>query len=200
VQTIRSQSSGDRRNEKRSTISNETKGVVEMPKPVYIAPDATPGILLFPGVSVEIKLSHAQTADLFTSVEVFVAPSTMGPAPHLHEILDEIMYVLEGEASVLVDDEVTIIPVGGWHLRPHGIVHTFWNASDQPLRFIDFYPNQNFEEFFPELSAAVGGMMSRGVSPASEEFIQALQALDTKWGMIAYYDQRQSIVEKYGLT
>jgi hypothetical protein len=34
--------------------------------------------------------------------------------------------------------------------RPHGIVHTFWNASDKPLRFIDIYPNQNFEDFFPD--------------------------------------------------
>ena len=171
-----------------------------MPQPLYVPPGTTPVIPLFPGVTVEIKLSHAQTADLFTSVEVAVTPKTMGPAPHLHELLDEIMLVLEGEASVLVGDEVATIKTGGWHLRPHGIVHTFWNASDQPLRFIDFYPNQNFEEFFPELSATVSGMMSRGVSPASEEFIQASQALDAKWGMIAYYDQRQPIVEKYGLA
>jgi len=113
--------------------------------------------------------------------------------------LDEIMLVLEGEASVLVGDEVTVIRTGGWHLRPHGIVHTFWNAADNQLRFIDMYPNQNFEEFFPELSALIGGLMSKGVSPASAEFLQAMQALDVKWGMTAYYDQRQPLVEKYGL-
>ncbi len=170
-----------------------------MLKPIYIAPDETPEIPLFPGVGVKIKLTHAQTANMFTSVEVNVAPRTMGPAPHLHLALDEIMYVLEGEASVLVGDEVTVIKTGGWHLRPHGIAHTFWNGSGKPLRFIDIYPNQNFEEFFPELSATVGGLMSKGVSPASEEFVRALQALDGKWGMTAYYDQRQPIVEKYGL-
>ena len=109
------------------------------------------------------------------------------------------MYVVEGEATVLVDDEVSIIPAGGWHLRPHAIAHTFWNATDKPLRFIDMYPNQNFEDFFPELSELVGDMMRKRVSPASEEFIEAMKALDTKWGMTAYYDQRQPIVEKYGL-
>ncbi len=170
-----------------------------MPTPVYIAPGATPIIPLFPGITVEIKLKHTQTADLFTSIEVDVAPKTMGPAPHLHHVLDEIMYVVEGEASVLVGDEVTIIPAGGWHLRPHGIVHTFWNASDTPLRFIDIYPNQNFEDFFPELTELVGGLMSRGVSPASDDFLQPMRALDEKWGMIAYYEQRQPLVEKYGL-
>jgi hypothetical protein len=78
-------------------------------------------------------------------------------------------------------------------------VYTFWNALDKPLRFIDMYPNQNFEEFFPELSALIGRLMSKGVSPASAEFLHEMQALDAKWGMTAYYDQRQPIVEKYGL-
>ena len=170
-----------------------------MLEPIYIAPDETPEIPLFPGITVKIKLKHTQTADRFSSVEVAVAPKQMGPAPHLHHALDEIMLVLEGEASVLVGDQVTVIQTGGWHLRPHGIVHTFWNAADTPLRFIDIYPNQNFEEFFPELSALIGGLMSKGVSPASPEFLQEMRALDAKWGMTAYYDQRQPLVEQYGL-
>jgi len=183
-----------------SATNTATKPGDVMLEPIYIAPHTTPEIPLFPGITVEIKLTHTQTADRFASVEVAVAPKTMGPAPHLHQALDEIMLVLEGEASVLLGDQVTVIETGGWHLRPHGIVHTFWNATDKPLRFIDIYPNQNFEEFFPELSALVGAMMSKGVSPASAEFLQAMQALDVKWGMTAYYDQRQPIVEKYGLN
>jgi len=182
-----------------SIANKQSSGTNTATKPVYIAPDETPEIPLFPGITVAIKLTHTQTADRFSSVEVAVAPKTMGPAPHLHQALDEIMLVLEGEASVLVDKEVTVIKTGGWHLRPHGIVHTFWNAADTPLRFIDIYPNQNFEEFFPELSALIGGLMSKGVSPTSAEFLGAMQTLDAKWGMTAYYDQRQPIVEKYGL-
>lgn len=171
-----------------------------MPAPLYIAPDATPDIPLFPGITVQIKMQHSQTADHFTSVVVDVAPKTMGPAPHLHHVLDEILYVVEGEASVLVGDEVTTVPVGGWHLRPRGIVHTFWNAADKPLRFIDFYPNQDFENFFPELSALMGELMSKGVSPASDDFLRPLRALDEKWGMVAYYEQRPAFLEKYGLV
>ncbi len=171
-----------------------------MPNPIYIAPDETPEIPLFPGITVAIKLKHTQTADLFASVDVIVAPKTMGPAPHLHQVLDEIMFVVEGEAHVLVGEEVTVVQTGGWHLRPRGIVHTFWNAADKPLRFIDIYPNQNFEDFFPELSALLGAMMSKGVAPTSAEFLDAMQALDKKWGMVAYYDQRQPLLEKYGLS
>ena len=45
----------------------------------------------------------------------------------------------------------------------------------------------------------MGDLMSRGVSPASDDFLQPMRALDEKWGMVAYYEQRQAIVEKYGL-
>jgi mannose-6-phosphate isomerase-like protein (cupin superfamily) len=182
-----------------SNVNLTTQPGGTMLNPIYIAPDETSVIPLFPGITVEIKLRHTQTADLFTSVDVVVAPKTMGPAPHLHDTLDEIMFVVEGEASVLVGDEVTVVKTGGWHLRPHGIVHTFWNAGDKPLRFIDIYPNQNFEDFFPELSALLGEMMSKRVAPTSVEFLQRMRTLDVKWGMTAYYDQRQPLVEKYGL-
>lgn len=38
------------------------------------------------------------------------------------------------------------------------------------------------------------------VSPVSAEFLESMQALDVKWGMTAFYDQRQPIVEQYGLS
>lgn len=75
----------------------------------------------------------------------------MGPAPHIHEELDEIMLVLEGTATVIVEGKVEEIQAGGWHLRPRKIEHTFWNGSDKPLRFIDMYFNQNFEDFLEKL-------------------------------------------------
>ena len=50
------------------------------------------------------------------------------------------------------------------------------------------------------MSALIGGLMSKGVSPASAEFLESMQALDVKWGMTAFYDQRQPIVEQYGLS
>src|SRR5687767_12140305 len=84
-------------NKDSSKINITTQSGVTMLNPVYISPDETPEIPLFPGITVEIKLKHTQTADRFSSVEVVVAPKTMGPAPHLHHVLDEIMVVLEGE-------------------------------------------------------------------------------------------------------
>jgi mannose-6-phosphate isomerase-like protein (cupin superfamily) len=60
------------------------------------------------------------------------------------------MYVTEGTASVLVGDTVVEVKAGGWHLRPRNILHTFWNATDQPLRFIDMYFNQPLKNTWKE--------------------------------------------------
>ncbi|WP_348595463.1 cupin domain-containing protein, partial [Enterobacter asburiae] len=78
-------------------------------------------------------------------------PKQAGPPPHLHKELDEIMRVVEGRVHVLVGDTVTELKAGDWHVRPHGLVHTFWNAGDEPTLFIDIYPNQDFVSFFEEV-------------------------------------------------
>ena len=35
--------------------------------------------------------------------------------------------------------------------HPRKIVHSFWNASDKPLQFVDCFFNQNFEDYLEDL-------------------------------------------------
>jgi mannose-6-phosphate isomerase-like protein (cupin superfamily) len=103
------------------------------------------------GMQIRVWVRSSMTNGLYSNVECAVAPKLMGPPPHYHKELDELMYVVEGTASVLVGDEVVEIQAGGWHLRPRLILHTFWNASDKPLRFYDMYFNQPFEEYLEQI-------------------------------------------------
>lgn len=123
----------------------------------------------------------------------------MGPAPHVHRDLDEIMRLVKGNVSVLVGDEVVVVEEGGWHIRPHGIVHTFWNAGDEPAVFIDLYPNQNFEVFLEAFIKLMGQLAVERITLGSKDGQKRLDALHEEWGIIMYYDQRQALVEKYGL-
>lgn len=84
-------------------------------------------------------------------MEAAVAPKKMGSPPHIHKDLDEICYVLEGTVSVLVDRKLFEVEAGGFHLRPRGIEHTFFNGTDKPIRFMYLYFNQNFEDYLEEL-------------------------------------------------
>jgi quercetin dioxygenase-like cupin family protein len=168
-------------------------------QPFYLPPDNSvlePG----PGLAIRMKVRSKQTNLQYSCVECAVAPKTMGPAPHVHDKLDELMYVTEGTISVLVGKEVYQVQAGGWHLRPRGIVHTFWNATDKVARCTDMYFNQNFDDFLEELFFKImPDMFKRQLSPADPTVIASLAKLDKQYGIKTFHDQRRAIVDKYGL-
>jgi mannose-6-phosphate isomerase-like protein (cupin superfamily) len=142
-----------------------------------------------------------QTGKQLSNVEVAVAPMQMGPSPHTHDDLDELMYVLEGTATVMIGEEIYEVKAGGWNFRPRRIIHSFWNASDTQLRFIDFFFNQNFEDYLEELfHSIIPDMIKKGLSPASPEIADKIGALDKKFGITWFHEKRKAIVEKYGLN
>ena len=152
------------------------------------------------GMGIRVWMRSAMTNGLFSSVECAVAPKLMGPPPHFHDELDEIMLVLEGTASVLVGDEIVQVEAGGWHLRPRKIKHTFFNASDKPLRFVDMYFNQPFEEYlervFFELTA------EKGFPEGSEMKTQEMIKLNEQFGLrfpAGAFEERNELVRKFGL-
>lgn len=168
-------------------------------KPFYISPREP----LKPGIgNVDIRtIIHANQTDMqISNVEVAMAPKQMGPSPHLHEDLDELMYVLEGTASVMIGEKLYEVEAGGWNLRPRRIVHSFWNASDNQLRFIDFFFNQNLEDYLEELfHKIIPDMIKRKLTPATPEIANRIAALDKKFGITWFHDQRQAIVDTYKL-
>jgi mannose-6-phosphate isomerase-like protein (cupin superfamily) len=168
-------------------------------QPFYIPPREA----LEPGVgNVDIRtIVHAsQTAKQFSNVEVAVAPMQMGPSPHLHEDLDELMYVLEGTATVMIGEKIYEVEAGGWNFRPRRIVHSFWNATQRPLRFIDCFFNQNFEDYLEELfHKIIPDMVKNKLTPAAPAIANRIAALDKKFGVRWFHDKRQAIIDKYKL-
>ncbi len=171
----------------------------ELLQPFYIPPREP----LQPGVgNADIRtVIHAdQTDKQFSNVEVAFAPKQMGPSPHVHENLDELMYVLEGTATVMIGEKVYEVEAGGWNFRPRRIIHSFWNASDKPLRFIDCFFNQNFEDYLEELfHKIIPDMIKNNLTPATPEIANRIAALDKKFGVTWFHNQRQAIIDKYKL-
>ncbi len=152
------------------------------------------------GLTIRTRISSKMTNGLYSNVETAVAPKTMGPPPHFHKELDELMYVQEGTASILIGDEIVEVGAGGWHLRPRLIKHTFWNGSDVPLRFIDMYFNQPFEEYleriFHELTE------EHGFKEGSEEKIREINLLNEKFGVVFptdAFEQQTEIMKRFTL-
>ncbi|MBK7214952.1 MAG: cupin domain-containing protein [Bacteroidales bacterium] len=152
------------------------------------------------GMDIRVWVRSGMTNGVFSSVETAVAPKLMGPPPHYHHELDELMYVIEGTASILIGDDMIEVKAGGWHLRPREIKHTFWNASDQKLRFFDMYFNQPFEEYLEEIFHKLTA--ENGYEEGSEKKNNAIWALNDKFGLVFPEDsfgQRTEIMKQFGL-
>lgn len=174
-----------------STETNELKPVLLNPLP----PLEHNG-----GLNIRTWVRSEMTGGVYSSVESAVAPKTMGPPPHFHKELDELMYVLEGTASVLVGKDIVEVKAGGWHLRPRLIEHTFWNAGHTSLRFIDMYFNQDFEKYleriFFELTEA------NGFKEGSAEKMKELNLLNEKYGVVfseTAFQKFDELKRQYGL-
>jgi mannose-6-phosphate isomerase-like protein (cupin superfamily) len=162
---------------------------------------ATPPLEHNNGMSVKVWVRSSMTGGIYSNVECAVAPKKMGPPPHWHKELDELMYVADGTASILIGDEVVTVEAGGWHLRPRGIQHTFWNASDKPLRFYDMYFNQPFEEYLEKIFHEY--TEENGYKEGSEYKNNAINKLNEDFGLIFpanAFDMYAEIMKKYGLS
>lgn len=152
------------------------------------------------GIDIRTWVKSSQTNRQFSCVETAVAARRMGPAPHVHQDLDELMLVLEGTVTVMVNGKVEEIQSGGWHFRPRKLEHTFWNSSEKPLRFIDMYFNQNFEDFLEELFHQIfPEMIKKHLTPADPQIAEQLKNLDKRFGVTTFPEKRQAIIDKYGL-
>jgi len=152
------------------------------------------------GLDIRTWVRSSQTNMQYSCVEFAVAAKKMGPEPHYHKELDELMYVLDGTATVMVEDTIYEIPAGGWHFRPRGMVHTFFNNSDKSFRGIDMYFNQNFEDYLEEIfHKIIPDMQKNKLSMADPAIAKQMHALHEKFGMVGFPEKRKPIMEKYGL-
>jgi mannose-6-phosphate isomerase-like protein (cupin superfamily) len=151
------------------------------------------------GMPTAVKLQHNQTNQQFSCVEVELAPRQMGPPPHIHYALDEIMRVTEGTVSVLEGDKVVEVLAGGWHYRPRGTVHTFWNGHDAPAKFIDMYPSsQDFAHYLEELADLGATIHNEGANPFAPESLARFKALDALYDHEVFYELMPEHLAKYG--
>ena len=82
-------------------------------------------------------------------MEALVPPGG-GPPPHIHRNEDETFYVVEGECSIRLDDEVVTAGPGDFVNVPRGRLHCFRNEGTSPMRMILTFAPAGIEQFFEE--------------------------------------------------
>ena len=82
------------------------------------------------------KAVAEQNGGDFSLMERTLPPAGRRPPAHRHTNCSEAYFVLNGQVSVIVEDEEFIVGTEGFVLIPRGTAHTFGNASKREARLL----------------------------------------------------------------
>ena len=105
------------------------------------------------GLGVVFKMLAADTGGTFAVVEHPIEPGTLAAPPHRHQNEDEASYILEGNVTIEIGDEVIFATPGTLVFKPRGIFHTFWNQGETRARVLEIISPAGFEKYFEEVAA-----------------------------------------------
>jgi len=91
------------------------------------------------------------------AIEVSLPPAWDGPPLHHHDF-DEAFYVLEGELTFQLGDELRTAGAGELIFAPRGSHHTLANLSGAPARYLIVCTPAGFENRFARTAAERSGL------------------------------------------
>ncbi len=118
-------------------------------------------LLRLPGEGEKINAMtiKARVSDLsgqFGIMEAELPAKTM-IAPHHHEHEAQAVFVISGELEFEVGGEGGLrftAPAGSYIIKPRRVQHCFWNARNEPSRYIELSGNCGFEDFVEDAANA----------------------------------------------
>ena len=91
-----------------------------------------------PGRSFALKLLGGATGDSIMMFEETVPTGTKSTF-HLHHDSDEVAYVLSGEVTFMIGDEVTVGGPGAYAFMPRGVPHAWKSTGAETGRVLFLY-------------------------------------------------------------
>ena len=97
------------------------------------------------------KADGDEVANQYAITEWWMEAGGPGPAPHVHDSNNELIYVLQGPVSVLVNEDWQKMETGGLVVIPAGIRHTFQNDSNQRVGVLNIFLDGAYEAMMPHI-------------------------------------------------
>jgi quercetin dioxygenase-like cupin family protein len=97
-----------------------------------------------------IHLRSEQSDGHLAVTEMEFEPRFAGPPLHVHRSFDEAFYVLDGELTIRVNDELLTCPAGTLAFAPCGTPHTLANLTGRVARFLVLHTPGGFERWFDQ--------------------------------------------------
>jgi mannose-6-phosphate isomerase-like protein (cupin superfamily) len=109
-----------------------------------------------PDFETQIHLRSAQSDGAVSVVELAASAEFAGPPLHHHDF-DEAFYVLDGEMTFQLGDELRTAGAGELVFAPRGSHHTLANLSGAPARYLVVCTPAGFENRFARTAAERAG-------------------------------------------
>jgi quercetin dioxygenase-like cupin family protein len=105
----------------------------------------------------EVVLRSEQTNAQIGMIRHVVPVGFTGPPLHRHGF-DETFYVLEGQLTVQLGEELFRVGTGELAFAPRGVPHTFTNLADEPAGYLITFTPAGFERHFARIAADAQGV------------------------------------------
>ena len=110
-----------------------------------------------PTPPINVRLRSEDSGGQVAMIENRVSADFAGPPLHLHDF-DEGFYVLEGELTFQLEEEVFTRRSGELAFAPRNVPHTFANMSGAEARVLIVCTPAGFERYFDRMAARHAGV------------------------------------------
>lgn len=117
-----------------------------------------------PTAPVNVRLRGSDSHGHLALIEIVVAAGSEGPPLHVHPLHGEGFYVLEGQLTVRVGDDVSTAQAGSFVFAPQNAPHTFANFSSDNARMLVFCAPAGYETYFDQLAEGKQAVPPAGYS------------------------------------
>jgi mannose-6-phosphate isomerase-like protein (cupin superfamily) len=144
-----------------------------------------------PGLKNRYLIESSETDGRFGLIEHRIPPRTLAAPVHTHEREDEYSYVLSGRMGAQIGDEVIEAGPGELVVKPRGIPHAFWNASDEETVLLELISPGEFANYFAELAPVL--------SAEGPPDVEKLGEIQYRYALTMDFESIEPLSERHGL-
>ncbi len=101
-----------------------------------------------------VKVDSQASRGAYSLFEYSHAAGAAGPPAHIHAFHEEAFYIMEGQLTLTIDDQIITLSPGECWVVPRGSIHRPSNRSDRPVRYL-IISSPPMDAFFTAMSDLV---------------------------------------------
>jgi quercetin dioxygenase-like cupin family protein len=145
-----------------------------------------------PVLGIVHKVDGSQLAAPVTLLEGVLEPGRLIP-PHTHTREDEVSFVVAGTVTFWIDGRSHLAPPGSYVIKPRGLPHAIWNATDEVARLVEIHSPGGQARYYDSLAELL-------VAPGLDDAERAARIAEMQagWGITAHPEVVPSLIADHG--